>query len=337
MKKILLTSIVAILIFGLVYSSISGILPILFGSNQETFDVEKALEQKWDSGIPDAWLAKHGIVVRNEIDIKIDHDNDGLDVLAEYQYKTDPHNSDTDADGYEDGREVTNGYSPSGPGLLDQNSNDVSDIWEIKYFGKELAGSEDDHDNDGLDLYEEFLYGTDPTKKDTDGDGYDDFREIGNGYDPTMSGDARISMTIKIKKINIEAPIVISKSSDEKLIQKDLEKGVILYPEMAMPGERGNAYIAGHSSNYVWSKGSYNYVFAHLNDVVRGDEIEIIQELQNGKKVSLKYIIDLKEEVLADDERIFADTHAQELTLTTCWPIGTNARRLMVKAYLQDA
>ena len=33
-------------------------------------------------------------------------------------YKTDPLNADSDGDSYADGEEVTNGYSPTGPGKL---------------------------------------------------------------------------------------------------------------------------------------------------------------------------------------------------------------------------
>ncbi|PIE00854.1 MAG: hypothetical protein CSA81_13415 [Acidobacteria bacterium] len=43
-----------------------------------------------------------------------------------------------------------------------------------------------------------------------------------------------------------------------------------------------------------------------------------------------------KEEVNPDDVRIFSQSQMQELTLTTCWPLGTSTRRLMIKAYLQE-
>ena len=103
-----------------------------------------------------------------------------------------------------------------------------------------------------------------------------------------------------------------------------------------MPGQRGNMYIAGHSSNYVWSKGAYDYAFKQLNDLTDGDEIVVTLKLYNGKKIEYKYVVSLKEEVAPDDGRIFASTQAQELTLTTCWPLGTNLRRLMIKAQLEE-
>ncbi|MEK7648807.1 MAG: binary toxin-like calcium binding domain-containing protein [Patescibacteria group bacterium] len=48
-----------------------------------------------------------------------DSDSDGLDDSKELTvYKSDPLNPDTDGDGYLDGSEVSNGYSPLGPGAL---------------------------------------------------------------------------------------------------------------------------------------------------------------------------------------------------------------------------
>jgi S1-C subfamily serine protease len=45
---------------------------------------------------------------------QLDSDNDGLSDAQEAQLGTDPHNPDTDGDGYLDGSEVTNGYNPLG-------------------------------------------------------------------------------------------------------------------------------------------------------------------------------------------------------------------------------
>jgi len=46
-------------------------------------------------------------------DKNLDSDNDGLPDWQEAIYKTDPHNPDTDGDGYLDGEEVASGYSPT--------------------------------------------------------------------------------------------------------------------------------------------------------------------------------------------------------------------------------
>lgn len=52
-------------------------------------------------------------------DSNYDSDNDGLSDYEEVNYWfTDPTSSDTDGDGYKDGREILSGYLPAGPGKL---------------------------------------------------------------------------------------------------------------------------------------------------------------------------------------------------------------------------
>ncbi len=321
--------------FAIIFSLFSGILGRV-GSVVRPTSAELNVVEKEDFGVPQKWLDRYGVTLDNFIDAKSDIDNDGLTLVEEYKYHTDPTKADTDNDGYNDGTEVNNGYSPSGPGLMDTNNNDIPDKWEKDNMGKLVADKFDDSDHDGLSYYDEYLFGTDPKKADTDNDGYNDGTEVHNGYEPAIPGEVRPEVTIAINKINVEVPVVLSKSKDEKKIQEDLNQGVIHYPKTAMPGQRGNMYIAGHSSNYVWSKGAYNYAFKRLNDLVEGDEIMITVKFHNGKKIKYRYKVFIKEEVAPDDNRIFAKTQASELTLTTCWPLGTNLRRLMIKAQLED-
>lgn len=98
-----------------------------------------------------------------------DADTDGLDDCKEEQvYHTEKFNLDTDGDGYSDGDEVKQGYSPT--------------------FGNGLKFEDVDSDHDGLNDDEELKIKTDLTKQDTDADGVTDFDEVQNGSDPV---DAR--------------------------------------------------------------------------------------------------------------------------------------------------
>lgn len=47
-----------------------------------------------------------------------DEDNDGLYIIWEQFFSTDPHKGDTDGDGFLDGEEVRNGYNPNGSGKI---------------------------------------------------------------------------------------------------------------------------------------------------------------------------------------------------------------------------
>lgn len=206
----------------------------------------------------------------------------------------------------------------------------------VKYFNLEAGknGANDDPDNDSLPNYLEFLYGTDPTKADTDGDGFSDRQEIANGYDPDAPGDTRPQVEISIAKMNITAPMVWSKSEDEASQLEDLKKGVAHFPKSAAPGQVGNMIVSGHSSNYFWVKGDYNYIFKDLNNLQKDDVIRIKTVQKNGRVITYFYKVTDKFITAPDDSEIFQNTDNPTLTLSTCWPLGTNLERLIVKAEL---
>ncbi|MDD2916767.1 MAG: class E sortase [Candidatus Gracilibacteria bacterium] len=118
----------------------------------------------------------------------------------------------------------------------------------------------------------------------------------------------------------------------ENIFMQELEKGVVRYPGTAKPGENGNTFIFGHSSNYPWVKGEYNSVFALLDELSFGDEIIVYY---NQKKFT--YIIREKKVIKPGNVKILdRDEGKKELSLMTCWPIGTTLNRLIVFAELQE-
>jgi len=131
---------------------------------------------------------------------------------------------------------------------------------------------------------------------------------------------------IVIPKIGITAPIIFLASRNEQEIQNNLTRGVVHYSGTAKPGEVGNSFITGHSSNFWWVKGNYNYVFVNLDKMAAGDQAKIYH---NGKKYV--YSVTEVKTVEPNDVSVVTQTDTPTLTLMTCTPPGTNWKRLIVK------
>lgn len=95
----------------------------------------------------------------------------------------------------------------------------------------------------------------------------------------------------------------------------------------------GNAFIFGHSSNYPWVKSDYNDIFALLDNLETGDEIIVYY---NQKKYT--YLVTDRAVVKPGDVKTLEsrDPNKKELSLMTCWPIGTTLERLIIFAELQE-
>jgi len=132
--------------------------------------------------------------------------------------------------------------------------------------------------------------------------------------------------SIVIDKIGIDAPIAWRGTSGT--IQDLLQRGVVHIAGTALPGEPGNVFLTGHSSDYWWTPGGNKTVFALLDKVAEGDEIRLYYQNQE-----FDYKIYRKIVVPAGDVGDFVTTdRAQSVTLMTCYPIGTNWKRLMIQA-----
>lgn len=198
--------------------------------------------------------------------------------------------------------------------------------------GKDIYDA--DLDGDNLPNYLEYIYGTDPNSPDSDSDGYSDSSEIINGYDPVSKDETKVTVTIKIDKIGIDAPMVWSKTDDDVNMLSELENGLSHFVKTAAPGQKGNMIISGHSSNYIWAKGNYNHIFKDLNDLEAGDIVSVKVVQKNGRIIEYQYKVIDRFITAPNDEKIFAETPTPTLTLSTCWPLGTNLKRVIIKAEL---
>ncbi|MCX6812733.1 MAG: sortase [Candidatus Berkelbacteria bacterium] len=134
--------------------------------------------------------------------------------------------------------------------------------------------------------------------------------------------------SLSIPSINLGAPITFGVADNEKDILSSLKNGLIQLRGTAVPGEVGNIFITGHSSNFPWIKSDYNSVFALLDNVVIGDRILIKYQNQNY----LYEIADKK--IVPPSDTSVVNSHGDDstLTLSTCTPVGTSLNRLIVLA-----
>lgn len=104
-------------------------------------------------------------------------------------------------------------------------------------------------------------------------------------------------------------------------------------PGSALPGERGNVFISGHSSLPQFFKSdNYKAIFSKLPDVKKGDVILVDT---GGQK--FEYIVDgLK---IVDPKETWVinppDQTGRYLSLMTCVPPGLQLKRLVVLAKLK--
>jgi sortase A len=131
--------------------------------------------------------------------------------------------------------------------------------------------------------------------------------------DPAIGGPVG---TITIPKIGLSMVVV------EGTGEAQLQAGPGHYPTTPLPGEAGNAAIAGHRTTYL-------HPFYNLNELVPGDSITVVT-LQG----IFLYHVTASQAVLPTDVSVIDRTSAPTLTLTTCNPRYSASQRLVVHATL---
>ena len=138
---------------------------------------------------------------------------------------------------------------------------------------------------------------------------------------------------LSIPSLSITAPIVYATGSSETVFQTDLKNGVVHYPGTANPGQSGNCYIFGHSSDYVWSSGKFKTVFATLPHIQKGAEIQV----SNKDGLIFTYIVtNITVVSPSATQYLEQDTTKKILTVQTSYPIGTALKRFLVIAELKQ-
>ena len=134
---------------------------------------------------------------------------------------------------------------------------------------------------------------------------------------PVPAGDS--VAVLWIPRIDLELGVV------EGVGVADLKRGPGHYPGTPLPGEPGNAAIAGHRT-------TYGAPFSRLDELVPGDAI-----LLSTRAGTSRYEVSDTLVVRPSQREVLAPTPDSRLTLTTCHPRYSAAQRLIVVARLVTA
>lgn len=135
-------------------------------------------------------------------------------------------------------------------------------------------------------------------------------------------------------KINLDAPVVKSEVKDwvwNGKFDKDLENGVVKYPESANPWEKWTVFLFGHTSQEYWEKNPYGTVFRNIPKLVWWDIIQIVWEWNQYEYAVLETII-VSPSKVNETYLQYARKDGEYLVLMWCYPIGRTDKRMMVFA-----
>ena len=126
---------------------------------------------------------------------------------------------------------------------------------------------------------------------------------------------------IRIPRIGVDSIVV------QGISRPDLRKGPGHYPDTPLPGQKGNAAIAGHRT-------TYGAPFGNLDQLEEGDRI-FVRTAQGSftyEVYEANLVVKPADVQVLEPDRFRPAT----LTLTTCNPKYSAAQRLVVKAVLNE-
>jgi len=279
-----------------------------------------------------AWISKYYYDVSDPkiLDPLKDNSGNGLSNYQKFLLNLNPKSYDTLGLGMSDSEAITQGINPlTGKALTEKQKNIIAEYFDMEVISNRLTLA--NLQNSSQVAGATTMVGLGPLRNPN----YN-YIQQNVPQDPNsgaFNGNAvdintNIPGRLEIPELGINVPIMWTK--DPVDFDKDLQSGVVHYPGTALPGQIGTAYISGHSSNVVWAKGEFNKIFAKINTLADNTSFKVTVVQKNGKDAILHYVVTRRQEFLATDQEQFKNSGKSVVALSTCWPVGTTAKRLVV-------
>jgi LPXTG-site transpeptidase (sortase) family protein len=150
---------------------------------------------------------------------------------------------------------------------------------------------------------------------------------------PAFISSIGLARVLPYQHFSITVPSLKIKNLMVAVSSNNFDQGLAQLPGTALPGERGNVFISGHSSlPQITNTPRSKTPFFNLPSIKKQDEI--IVKAQGQEFV---YIVDGIKVVNPKEVGVISppDATGRYLTLMTCVPPGFNTKRLVVLAKLK--
>jgi LPXTG-site transpeptidase (sortase) family protein len=352
--------VVGIFLYYFFFSSVNFSSVLTSSTPKASTPQETALEQleAQDKTAYDKWIAGfyYDVTDPKILDPNSDNSGNGLSNFEKYLLNLNPKSYDTLGLGIADSQAISNGLNPNtGTNLTDNQKGVIAKYVDMEVVmnrlalnnlqnpGKVAGASISSNSAPGTQLNIGGSFGQPITtgqsqsqsqstiSYNTQSQSNTQQTNNSNYITPTLGSevdvDTKIPGRLEIPDLKINVPIIFSNTPND--FEKDLQVGVVHYPGTAFPGQIGTTYIAGHSSNYIWAKGDYNKVFATLGNLAINSSFKITVVQKNGKNAVFYYVVTSKEQFTPTDPKQFANSGSSIVALSTCWPVGSTAKRLV--------
>lgn len=155
-----------------------------------------------------------------------------------------------------------------------------------------------------------------------------DYTDASNWY-PTYHEN---KVTTKISSYLLTIPRLKITNAVVSTVDYDLAKHLVHFGGTAIPPEKGNAVIFGHSTlPQLYNSNDYKTIFANVHTLKTGDDLQVTSKgvTYTYKIISIIVVNPEDTSVLQQD---FDDSY---LTIITCTPPGTIWKRLVIKARME--